>query len=183
MRTPRGGGVTAAKRGARFVARQPERPRGRADSRARGGFASQPHEASRTQPVAYAEARLGSRFARRVRFPMGREPPQGAVMAEHGSRALRPDTAATSAIFQRIKIAPCLTLYHSPLELTIGIGNTGYWQHSPPPYGNTTSTISGNGGILVRPKFHRFIFTRKKKSTRWEQRAALRCLTAKPLRP
>ena len=30
------------------------------------------------------EAGLGSRFARRVRFPMGREPPQGAVMAEDG---------------------------------------------------------------------------------------------------
>ena len=28
-----------------------------ADSRARGGFASQPYEASRTQPVVYAEAR------------------------------------------------------------------------------------------------------------------------------
>ena len=30
------------------------------------------------------EAWLGSRFARRVRFPMGRAPPQGAVMAEDG---------------------------------------------------------------------------------------------------
>ena len=30
------------------------------------------------------ESGLGSRFARRVHFPMGREPPQGAVMAEDG---------------------------------------------------------------------------------------------------
>ena len=40
--------------------------------------------APRTQPVVSAEARLDSRFARRVRFPMGRESPQGAVMAEDG---------------------------------------------------------------------------------------------------
>ena len=32
----------------------------------------------------FVEAGLGSRFARRVRFPMGRDPPQGAVMAEDG---------------------------------------------------------------------------------------------------
>ena len=32
----------------------------------------------------FVEVGLGSRFARRVRFPMGREPPQGAVMAEDG---------------------------------------------------------------------------------------------------
>ena len=47
----------------------------------------------------FVEAGLGSRFARRVRFPMGREPPQGAVMAEHGllsKRGRRRDDETTA---------------------------------------------------------------------------------------